>query len=844
MRKIFNYSSFGIILTIAMVVSIFFFHDTTYALGDINPTTTMKTWGKMSNTLLNNFSQNNILFYDPSDCVSGSNRNLSSNSCFKIDNNTSAQDSWYAEGCLNTGECSGGLYFASGKSPKSDNGLVVTRNNAWIYEDTKVDEEWGGMQYIYAENYDVVEYAGAHTKMTPNGGSSTRKYYWIVLPDQAYSNGFGETYVATFENFSEPIYFIVLDTHACPHQSEAYCEQAESNPDEVKIGKQFFGAFTKDAGNPTEAAKMAGRLTSLCRIEGSGEVTVSQDASKISTVSEGSPSTSTSSSSAGGSSSSESSTNSVSSGSLSSSGNTCAKLGELRTEMWNNASQSDKESFMQVVIEEDPSIAGVEGYMNQIVSKHGTDGTLSDWLSEQCPAFRGGRSCSESHTITSEEQGWINEALNGSNNIRFAIGNATGGSGVGAGKIVCVWDGNKCRDDVDYTVNDGKSGCSTYSPSYSFGECWGLEGEDDWAKEMESNCGSGCSSDPSSIPDDELTRYDAGDSRWAKRPSDSCGTMASCDCGVFSIAMLATVATGQEILPTDVKDFMESEGLSEYWEVGTQSKTMGNVDVEIGKKFGFQVEKVDFDNTNDAIEKMREYLKKGYMIHVSGGGADIYPFSVNGHYIGIYKINDNDEVYVANSTGSVKSRGGRWVQGGNQWIKLDELVKAGLSYGQFTAIRGSGSGECDTDNLCQDTKSTKIVSGGLTDEQAQKIADYYNSSAVNASEWGFYAGTKLNCVAFSQFFVGQFTTRGRGGSWPDGGNVAHRVAEETGLPEGTELKPFSVFSVTPYSHGYTQHTGIVVAVNGDEITTIEAAWQLHDAKVDHWNIKKHSWFFV
>lgn len=145
--------------------------------------------------------------------------------------------------------------------------------------------------------------------------------------------------------------------------------------------------------------------------------------------------------------------------------------------------------------------------MNQIISKHGNDGSLRSWLSKQCPAFRGGKSCSKSHTITSEEQGWINEALGGSNNIRFAIGNATGGSTVGAGKIVCVWDGSKCCDDVDYTVNDGKSGCSTYSSSASFGECWGLEGEDAWAKEMEGNCGSsGCSTLRSS-PDYNSTEY-------------------------------------------------------------------------------------------------------------------------------------------------------------------------------------------------------------------------------------------------------------------------------------------------------------------------------------------------
>lgn len=90
---------------------------------------------------LNEFSQNDILFYDPSECLS---RGVNAESCFKINNNVGVQDFWYAEGCLNTGDCTGGLYFASGQSPGSDNGLVVTGNNPWIYNDTKVDDDWGG----------------------------------------------------------------------------------------------------------------------------------------------------------------------------------------------------------------------------------------------------------------------------------------------------------------------------------------------------------------------------------------------------------------------------------------------------------------------------------------------------------------------------------------------------------------------------------------------------------------------------------------------------------------------------------------------------------------------------
>ena len=173
----------------------------------------------------------------------------------------------------------------------------------------------------------------------------------------------------------------------------------------------------------------------------------------------------------------------------STSGGSCSTLAEQRTKMWTEASQEDREHFMYIVSQEDYTIAGVEGYMNQVIAKYGNDGTLHDWIFGQCPAFTEGGFCAGDHTITNEDQDMINEALNGSNNIKFAVGNATGGSSVGAGKIVCVWDGTKCRDDVDYSVEGGMGACSVYSPSADFGECWGLEGAEDWAESMKQECG-------------------------------------------------------------------------------------------------------------------------------------------------------------------------------------------------------------------------------------------------------------------------------------------------------------------------------------------------------------------
>jgi surface antigen len=124
------------------------------------------------------------------------------------------------------------------------------------------------------------------------------------------------------------------------------------------------------------------------------------------------------------------------------------------------------------------------------------------------------------------------------------------------------------------------------------------------------------------------------------------------------------------------------------------------------------------------------------------------------------------------------------------------------------------------------------VNGGLTEEQAQRLADYYNGPAVDAS-W-LAVGTKNNCVSFSQWFTVFFT----GLPWVlgDGKDVAHALSVARGLERGNEPRPFAVFSV--YSPGSTYgHTGIVVAVNGDDITTIEAAYNRetggHNAWVVH-----------
>ncbi len=181
----------------------------------------------------------------------------------------------------------------------------------------------------------------------------------------------------------------------------------------------------------------------------------------------------------------------------------CPGLAEARTAMWNAASDTDKRRFMNVVAKEDYGLAAVEAYMNQVVGKYGkgNNGSLNSWLGGQCVAFMAGgatKCATAKPSLNSQDLKLIGLALGGSNVVKFAVGNATGGSTVGAGKVVCVWkqDSSKpelgyCRTDVDLSKGGGKLKCNSYAPSAGFGECWGLEGAEAWANKMAASCGGG-----------------------------------------------------------------------------------------------------------------------------------------------------------------------------------------------------------------------------------------------------------------------------------------------------------------------------------------------------------------
>lgn len=747
-----------------------------------------------SEALINGvFPQNNLTGWNPLEC---SVKGATSDSCFKIDSSVGTQDFWYAEGCLNTGDCTGGKYFASGKPAGSDNGLVVTKNNPWVYKDTKTDDEWGGMQYIYAENYDVESYEGAYTKMTPNGGSSTQKYYWIVLPDSAYSNGFGETYVATFENFDDPVYFIVFDTHACEHQGEDYCGKATANPDEVAIGKEFFGTFTKNAGSPTAAADIAGKLTSLCRISGSGEVKVAQSASNAVATSGGSSSSSDLSSDT--------------------SGQTIAdKAKELAwTEDQKSNSTSPTSAFQSAA-----NSAGLTvdddclKFVQVVVKSSGVD-----------PDFPTG---TYSHNGGVDE--WYTvDYMNDSG--KWTKIDTTDESALEPGDILVSAVNGTGNNHIFIYLGDGKVAAANQGQWY--GRIENLS--DEWSQFGDSapfhygsnqyqvfRASSGCTSYEGDYPEYFQNDYSE---------SYNTGTIGSDGCGPSSMAMLTTYVTGQDVFPNDVAAITnDGTGAGQNY-VQSRGPTMAALDKRVCEKYGCEVTEVSYTSWDDAETKMKQYLNDGYVLHFSGAGST--PFTGGGHYIGIFGI-DGDTVHVADSAF------------GNKDYNLRDLIHSGLYKNtSFSAIKGNGArNSCDNNNCAADTNGGP-VGGGLDDEQAQRLVDNYNANVGNwdskvavSSNYcidnppGTCASKYSNCTLFSAFFMEMFTDVGFGQGWPNGSDVVGKLGG-MGFETGSEPQVYSVFS-------YNNHTGVVIRIDGDTIVTAEAGYPSWPGYVRHRSVQEY-----
>ena len=146
--------------------------------------------------------------------------------------------------------------------------------------------------------------------------------------------------------------------------------------------------------------------------------------------------------------------------------------------------------------------------------------------------------------------------------------------------------------------------------------------------------------------------------------------------------------------------------------------------------------------------------------------------------------------------------------------KFSELIVSAIGSEMFNNESTKENCDCDTSGP---------VSGGLDEEQAGKLIDYYKDPE-SQKHYTLTIRTD-NCVNMSGFFVQLFTDL----KWASDNGVGVVHAMKNANPDlevGTEPKPFSIFSVWGTSDNCAGcgHTGVVVAVNGDDITTIEASW--------------------
>ncbi len=767
------------------------------------------TSGKLEEPYTGIFPPNNITGWNPNECTNKGGAN--SDSCFKIDSSVDTQSFWYPEGCL--AKCKRGSYAHT----------AYDSENPFLRDDTESDEEYGGMQYIYAENYDI-DYNIGYGKFTPNGGNSTQKYYWIVLPDQAYSNGLGETYVASFENVDEPIYLITFDVHACEHQSEDYCGKANADPDGVAAGREFLGAFTNDAGNPTPVANILGKLTSLCRINGRGEVTASQNANNMTTSTNGA----TANSSSGSSSSdvtwsdgwiTDGMTGYVKDPAIGSS----YQLGDSAHNGQYSTGGPNKITLHSTDGGPGDGNSGLALYGNDgsgIYPAHFTINLKDKKVFQHLPITKPSDAVkshddsagvqieiigfSDSHTDSSyyllnednfgdEEWAYLGELLN-------AISSETG-----IPLTTSVdWANPSRLSSGDFKSYQGILG-HMHVPDNDHtdpGNIWPMV-----QKAIDGNC---------TTYDGEYPEYFQWGQSWSGVPYNG-GTIGDSGCGPSSMAMIATAVAGTDIFPNDVVDVTSPHGIYVY----TSGPGMSALDQKVGEKYGFEVVNVDYSNLDDAERKMRQYLEDGYMLHFSGAGSA--PFTSGGHYVGAFAI-DGDTVKVADSNL------------GNRDYNLHDLVHAGLHGGAFSASRKGNSSRntCDNDYCSEGNEGSH--SGGFTsvEEVDSQIMDPYRDLAANhPEEWSKYhitAGTPYNCFSFSNYFITKYTSMSSFYGVPgvDGGGYAEEFYNlyHNEYPELTLSNTPTPFSVAGCGDKYyaggnsASHTFIVLGVNEQAGTMI------------------------
>jgi len=169
--------------------------------------------------------------------------------------------------------------------------------------------------------------------------------------------------------------------------------------------------------------------------------------------------------------------------------------------------------------------------------------------------------------------------------------------------------------------------------------------------------------------------YNQCDSAWANQTYGGFGSICKSGCGPSSFAMLATAITGKKITPDMTTKIagdagMHVRGAGSSWEI---TKTLANY-------YGLQYKDLASSSKNQAISKINQALKDGWMIHTSGKGSN--PFTSGGHYIGIRGLTEDGKWLIADSNGS-KGKENTLTKA----FSPEAVVNAGMWLGNIKAIK-------------------------------------------------------------------------------------------------------------------------------------------------------------
>lgn len=311
-------------------------------------------------------------------------------------------------------------------------------------------------------------------------------------------------------------------------------------------------------------------------------------------------------------------------------------------------------------------------------------------------------------------------------------------------------------------------------------------------------------------------------------------TISKGGCGVMSLYAAYYMFTGKGLNDITVFKELKSAAEQDGYNVCTASAAT---------RFGEKLESYTGMKSNGAVkydwDALVTELKSGNKVIILVGASNGSVFTSNGHYM---MLDHYDEIknmmYLFDPAMRARTRVDEYVRsghveyynsGGTDGIYVDKIAMEEIVR-PIEAVSISYGGGVDCYNVCP---TGGKVEGGLTESQAEALAAYYNSAKV----WGFETrdglrNKKNNCTAFSMWFVDFFTELDA--NWlGNGGDFAYNLAKRNNLEQGNDPRPFAVFSSTADGVAYAinpstgrkyGHTGVVVAVNGDKVMTVEAGW--------------------